>query len=92
MPQTLRFNIIGEMPKHLLAKDLILQIIGEIGARFPSIALMLCSGQLWSVHAHAWHAALAIGLSPRSKHAAVHLQCTAHMLYKVACTQASVAC
>jgi 3-isopropylmalate/(R)-2-methylmalate dehydratase large subunit len=31
VPPTLKFNIVGEMPKYLLAKDLILQIIGEIG-------------------------------------------------------------
>ena len=31
MPPTLRFVLDGEMPKHLMAKDLILQIIGEIG-------------------------------------------------------------
>ncbi|KAH8972270.1 hypothetical protein BDL97_02G186200 [Sphagnum fallax] len=30
VPPTLRFVLDGEMPKHLLAKDLILQIIGEI--------------------------------------------------------------
>ena len=35
VPPTLRFNLVGEMPKYLLAKDLILQIIGEIGVRAP---------------------------------------------------------
>ena len=31
VPPTLRFILDGEMPKHLMAKDLILQIIGDIG-------------------------------------------------------------
>ena len=31
VPPTLRFVLDGEMPKHLMAKDLILQIIGDIG-------------------------------------------------------------
>jgi 3-isopropylmalate/(R)-2-methylmalate dehydratase large subunit len=31
VPTTIRFNLDGEMPNYLLAKDLILQIIGEIG-------------------------------------------------------------
>jgi homoaconitase/3-isopropylmalate dehydratase large subunit len=33
VPATIKFNIVGEMPSFLLAKDLILQIIGEIGVR-----------------------------------------------------------
>ena len=33
VPHTIKFNIVGEMPKHILAKDLILHIIGEIGVR-----------------------------------------------------------
>ena len=35
VPQTLHFRLVGEMPSYLLAKDLILQIIGEIGVRTP---------------------------------------------------------
>ena len=31
VPPTLKFILDGEMPPHLMAKDLILQIIGEIG-------------------------------------------------------------
>ncbi|KAI4303953.1 hypothetical protein MLD38_039529 [Melastoma candidum] len=40
VPPTLRFVLDGEMPNHLLAKDLILQIIGEIsvaGATYKSM-------------------------------------------------------
>jgi homoaconitase/3-isopropylmalate dehydratase large subunit len=33
VPHTIKFNIVGEKPSYILAKDLILQIIGEIGVR-----------------------------------------------------------
>ena len=35
VPASLRFVLEGEMPPYLLAKDLILQIIGEVCARPP---------------------------------------------------------
>ncbi|XP_020584659.1 3-isopropylmalate dehydratase large subunit, chloroplastic [Phalaenopsis equestris] len=43
VPPTLRFTLDGEMPSYLLAKDLILQIIGEItvaGARYKSMEFL----------------------------------------------------
>lgn len=40
VPPTLKFNIVGEMPKYLLAKDLILHIIGEIGVRPSQVSFL----------------------------------------------------
>ena len=39
MPPTLRFVMDGQMPHYLLAKDLILQIIGEITVAGAGVVL-----------------------------------------------------
>lgn len=45
VPPTIRFNLVGEMPEYLLAKDLILQIIGEIGVAGATYKAMEFSGE-----------------------------------------------
>ena len=51
VPPTMRFILDGEMPPYLLAKDLILQIIGEISvAGTTFILLLVMSGPIYSHH------------------------------------------
>lgn len=45
VPPTLRFNLVGEMPPYLLAKDLILQIIGEISVSGATYKAMEFCGE-----------------------------------------------
>ena len=45
VPPTIRFNLVGEMPPYLLAKDLILQIIGEISVSGATYKAMEFAGE-----------------------------------------------
>lgn len=48
VPPTMRFVLDGEMPPYLLAKDLILQIIGEISVAGPPSPCLWSSQWFWS--------------------------------------------
>jgi 3-isopropylmalate/(R)-2-methylmalate dehydratase large subunit len=45
VPATMRFVLNGEMPSYLLAKDLILQIIGDIGVAGATYRTMEFAGE-----------------------------------------------
>jgi len=45
VPATMRFVLDGEMPSYLLAKDLILQIIGDIGVAGATYRAMEFAGK-----------------------------------------------
>lgn len=44
VPPTMRFVMDGKMPEWLQAKDLILQIIGEISVQGECLGYKMCSG------------------------------------------------
>ena len=45
VPRTLRFNLDGEIPEHITAKDMILRIIGDIGVDGANYAAMEFRGE-----------------------------------------------
>lgn len=47
VPQTIRFVLDGQMPSYLMAKDLILHIIGEIGVAGMATSQMLSKWYFW---------------------------------------------